>query len=83
MKKVWFITGCSTGFGHALAKELLENGYRVAVTARNVEQIKDREKVLIHTKFNNYYNIMYNNKIRYTELWNKKNIYTNNNLKYY
>ena len=49
----------------------------------NVEQIKDREKVLIHTKFNNYYNIMYNNKIRYTELWNKKNIYTNNNLKYY
>jgi NAD(P)-dependent dehydrogenase (short-subunit alcohol dehydrogenase family) len=41
MKKVWFITGCSTGFGHALAKELLENGYRVAVTARNVEQIKD------------------------------------------
>jgi NADP-dependent 3-hydroxy acid dehydrogenase YdfG len=41
MKKVWFITGCSTGFGHALAKELLENGYRVAVTARNEEQIKD------------------------------------------
>jgi len=46
----------------------------------NVEQIKDGDKVLIHTKFNNYYNIMYNNKIRYTELWNKKNIYINNNL---
>lgn len=41
MKKVWFITGCSTGFGHALAKELLVNGYRVAVTARNVDQVKD------------------------------------------
>ena len=43
----------------------------------NVEQIKDGDKVLINTKFNNYYNIMYNNKIRYTELWNKKNIYIN------
>ena len=41
MKNVWFITGCSTGFGRALAMELLENGYRVAVTARNVEQVKD------------------------------------------
>jgi len=41
MKNVWLITGCSTGFGRALAKELLENGYRVAVTARNVEQVKD------------------------------------------
>ena len=46
----------------------------------NIEQIKDGDKVLINTKFNNYYNIMYNNKIRYTELWNKKNIYINNNL---
>jgi NAD(P)-dependent dehydrogenase (short-subunit alcohol dehydrogenase family) len=41
MKNVWLITGCSTGFGRALAKELLENDYRVAVTARNVEQVKD------------------------------------------
>lgn len=40
-KKVWFITGCSTGFGRELAKHLLENGYCVAVTARNVEQVKD------------------------------------------
>lgn len=40
MKKVWFITGCSSGFGSALAKELLENGYRVAVTARNIDQVK-------------------------------------------
>ena len=40
-KKVWFITGCSTGFGRALATELLENGYRVAVTARNAEKVAD------------------------------------------
>lgn len=40
-KKVWFITGCSTGFGRELAKHLLENDYRVAVTARNTDQIQD------------------------------------------
>ena len=40
-KKVWFITGCSTGFGRELSKQLLENGYRVAVTARNTEKIQD------------------------------------------
>lgn len=40
-KKVWFITGCSTGFGRELAKYLLENEYRVAVTARNVEKVRD------------------------------------------
>ncbi len=40
-KNIWFITGCSTGFGRELAKHLLENDYRVAVTARNTEQIQD------------------------------------------
>ena len=40
-KNVWFITGCSTGFGRELAKQLLENGYKVAVTARNTGQIQD------------------------------------------
>ncbi|MCB1025492.1 MAG: oxidoreductase [Acidobacteria bacterium] len=40
-KKVWFITGCSTGFGRELARHLLENDYRVAVTARNIEQVED------------------------------------------
>src|SRR5687767_1227748 len=40
-KKVWFITGCSTGFGRALATNLLESGYRVAVTARNVDKAAD------------------------------------------
>ena len=40
-KKVWFITGCSTGFGRALAKRLLEDGYRVAVTARDISKVQD------------------------------------------
>ena len=34
-KPVWFLTGCSTGFGRELAKLLLERGYRVVVTARD------------------------------------------------
>ncbi len=40
-KKVWFITGCSTGFGRELAKHLLENDYRVVVTARNADKVQD------------------------------------------
>jgi NAD(P)-dependent dehydrogenase (short-subunit alcohol dehydrogenase family) len=40
-KAVWFITGCSTGFGRALATELLENGYRVAVTARDASKVQE------------------------------------------
>lgn len=40
-KKVWFITGCSTGFGRELAKQLLEGGYKVALTARNLDKVQD------------------------------------------
>lgn len=40
-KPVWFITGCSTGFGRELAEYLLDNGYRVAVTARKTETLKE------------------------------------------
>ena len=40
-KKVWFITGCSTGFGRALALQVLEEGHMVAVAARKREDIKD------------------------------------------
>ncbi len=32
---VWFITGCSTGFGLALVKQCIAMGYRTVVTARN------------------------------------------------
>jgi NAD(P)-dependent dehydrogenase (short-subunit alcohol dehydrogenase family) len=38
---VWLITGCSTGFGRELAKEALHRGWRVALTARNLDQIGD------------------------------------------
>jgi NAD(P)-dependent dehydrogenase (short-subunit alcohol dehydrogenase family) len=40
-KPVWFITGCSTGFGRELAKHVLELGYRVVVTARKPHEVKD------------------------------------------
>ncbi len=40
MNKVWFITGCSTGFGRELAKEVLEKGDTVVVTARKVEDVE-------------------------------------------
>lgn len=41
MSKVWFITGCSTGFGRELAKEVLSSGYRAVVTSRNIDDVKD------------------------------------------
>jgi NAD(P)-dependent dehydrogenase (short-subunit alcohol dehydrogenase family) len=41
MSKVWFITGCSTGFGRELAKEVLQAGYKAVVTARNTNDIVD------------------------------------------
>lgn len=40
-KPVWFITGCSTGLGRALAQYTLERGYRVVVTARDPSAVKD------------------------------------------
>jgi NAD(P)-dependent dehydrogenase (short-subunit alcohol dehydrogenase family) len=39
--RVWFITGCSSGFGRALAETVLEQGETVVLTARNPQQIKD------------------------------------------
>ena len=43
-KKVWFITGCSTGFGRSLATEVLAKGYYVVVTARKTADIEDLVK---------------------------------------
>lgn len=40
-KPVWFITGCSTGFGRELAAQVLALGYRTVVTARNPDDVKD------------------------------------------
>ena len=38
---VWFITGCSTGFGRELAKLVLSRGWRAAVTARDKVKVED------------------------------------------
>ncbi len=38
---VWFITGCSTGFGRELAKRVLARGWRVVVTARDKARVLD------------------------------------------
>ena len=39
-KPVWFITGCSTGFGHELAIQTLARGFRVVVTARKPAEVE-------------------------------------------
>ena len=47
---VWFVTGCSTGFGRELAKQVLDRGYRAVVTARNPDDLKEfmgRDEALI------------------------------------
>ena len=40
-KPVWLITGCSTGFGHDLARLVLERGYRAIVTARDPARVQE------------------------------------------
>lgn len=40
-KKVWFITGSSTGFGRELAEEVLAQGHKVVATARKPETLSD------------------------------------------
>jgi len=47
---VWFITGCSTGFGLELAKVAIEHGYRTVVTARDPSKLQGygaTDKVLV------------------------------------
>ena len=38
---VWFITGCSTGFGRELAQLVLRRGWRAVVTARDAGRVQD------------------------------------------
>ncbi len=38
---VWFITGCSTGFGRDLAAAILGRGWRAVVTARDADRVRD------------------------------------------
>lgn len=39
--KIWFITGCSTGFGREIAEATIKSGNKVVVTARNRDSITD------------------------------------------
>jgi NAD(P)-dependent dehydrogenase (short-subunit alcohol dehydrogenase family) len=47
--RVWFITGCSSGFGRLLAEEALKAGDKVVATARNTAKIADLEKMYPET----------------------------------
>jgi NAD(P)-dependent dehydrogenase (short-subunit alcohol dehydrogenase family) len=40
-RKTWFITGTSSGFGHAFAIHALARGYNVVATARDVTKLQD------------------------------------------
>lgn len=40
---VWFITGCSTGLGRALADVVVQRGWRAVVTARDTSHIQEME----------------------------------------
>ena len=42
--KVWFITGCSSGFGKELTLGALSRGDRVIATARNASKLEDLKK---------------------------------------
>ena len=41
---VWFITGCSTGLGRALAEQIVQRGWRLVATARDKGAIADIER---------------------------------------
>lgn len=41
MKKTWFITGCDSGMGYAVAEVVLERGDQVVVTALNLDNVKE------------------------------------------
>ena len=40
VRKTWFITGASSGFGHAFAIYALSKGHNVVATARNIARLE-------------------------------------------
>ena len=44
--RTWFITGCSSGFGRAIAEAALQAGDRVVLTARDVSSIESLAAVV-------------------------------------
>lgn len=49
--KVWYITGASQGLGLVLVKKLLQSGYRVAATSRNVQKLKEAVGIIDAERF--------------------------------
>ena len=49
--KVWYITGSSQGLGLTLVKMLLDKGYRVAATSRDVQALKKAVDVIDSERF--------------------------------
>ena len=47
--RIWFITGCSTGFGRELAERVLLSGDRLIATVRNAEALDDLTMVYAET----------------------------------
>jgi len=43
-EQVWFVTGCSSGFGRQIATQLLEMNYRTVVCSRELVDIDDLSK---------------------------------------
>lgn len=44
-KRIWLVTGCSTGFGKELVKVIAENGDQAIGTVRKTDQIKELERI--------------------------------------
>lgn len=44
MSKVWFITGCSKGFGWELTQELLKSDAYIVATARNLSSLEEMQQ---------------------------------------
>ena len=45
--KVWFITGCSKGFGRELAKLVADKGHRVIATVRKEVEVTALESLSV------------------------------------
>jgi len=46
--KVWFVTGASKGLGRSFVLQLLDQGYKVAATSRNLDDLR---KIATHDNF--------------------------------
>lgn len=49
--KVWYVTGASQGLGLTLVKKLLENGYRVAASSRDVHTLNQAVGLIDKDRF--------------------------------